>query len=63
MTLMKSYNQISMTIQNWLETRYFAAWADVNKKTCNTFFAAYLTNATQLEITCNNFPFDRVATV
>lgn len=63
MNMLKAYTQISSSIQNWLETRYFAAWANVNKKTCQTFFAAYLTNTTQLNLACANFPFDRIATV
>jgi hypothetical protein len=63
MNMLKAYTQISQTIQNWLEPRYFAAWADVNKKTCESYFAAYLTNTTQLNMACGNFPFNRVATV
>lgn len=54
----KSYTQISTALRDWLPTRYFAAWADVNKKTCTTFLTPVITNATQVGEICSNFSFE-----
>ena len=58
MALKKGYTQIEEQMKNWLPTRYFAAYAEINNKDCKAYINLAVSNLTKADEMCTNLPFN-----
>jgi len=58
--MQKARLYITEAVEKTMPTRFWAAYNDINKKTCASYIASIGLNATNADVFCKKFAFDQV---